>query len=363
MQTMKRIILLFILSVFTRNMQAQTYMPSGKDRYKEISGRYGGNDGLCLFDDGTFMLYGYATAVFGSYVFEKDYLSFYPDTLPLFEVYAGKNNSIGDSTRLNFAGFERGGATFVSFGNAGPQPVFNDDANCFDEPFVYRMPGQQASLTLYYIPDQEDEQQKASQARLYNCAGYNDFILVYNKLHRERENFRCVFFRKPGEPLRIRLSSYGGDEGYRKQEQDEEEQKQWAELLAMKDAYYGTKARAEQGIFANKHYNLFWPDTAAYRFDKTINQYISRLAAENEDYFKDNPYKDDRYLLRYNSLPAVISTGIALPGDIKTTPVFFTVCGDGAEKSYHYDGYEKQEPDNTGDEPRPVTIQPAAPVK
>ena len=38
-------------------------------RYKEVEGRYGGNDGICLFDDGKYMLYGYATAIFGTYIF------------------------------------------------------------------------------------------------------------------------------------------------------------------------------------------------------------------------------------------------------------------------------------------------------
>ncbi len=89
-------------------------MLSAKDRYKAVCGRYGSMDGICLFDDGRFMLYGYATAVFGHYTFEKDYVLFVPDKPERFGIYAWKNKSIGDSTRLYFWGFEEGN-TFVQF--------------------------------------------------------------------------------------------------------------------------------------------------------------------------------------------------------------------------------------------------------
>lgn len=42
-------------------------------RYIQYAGGYGSNDGVYLFDDGTFILYGYATAVFGEYKFDKMY--------------------------------------------------------------------------------------------------------------------------------------------------------------------------------------------------------------------------------------------------------------------------------------------------
>ena len=77
--------------------QRKVYLQQGEnqERYKEISGRYGSNDGICLFEDGTFMLYGYATAVFGHYGFEKDYLLFYTDKQDLFEIYAHQDPSLG----------------------------------------------------------------------------------------------------------------------------------------------------------------------------------------------------------------------------------------------------------------------------
>ncbi|MEN5234041.1 hypothetical protein [Sphingobacterium faecium] len=66
------------LTIFILTMAVSTfaqgipYIPkdTGENRLKEVSGRYGSNEGICLFDDDRFLLYGYATAVFGFYKFK-----------------------------------------------------------------------------------------------------------------------------------------------------------------------------------------------------------------------------------------------------------------------------------------------------
>ncbi|WP_260264066.1 hypothetical protein [Elizabethkingia ursingii] len=64
-----RIALIFTL-LYTLNVFAQE---NKKDpRYEQYSGGYGSNDGIYLFEDGRFILYGYATAVFGEYSIDKD---------------------------------------------------------------------------------------------------------------------------------------------------------------------------------------------------------------------------------------------------------------------------------------------------
>lgn len=93
-------------------------------RYIQYAGGYGSSDGVYLFDDGTFILYGYATAVFGEYKFDKDVLLFYPEKRELFEVYATQNKSLGSDIRINYAGFERGGKTLIRFNNANAVQKF-----------------------------------------------------------------------------------------------------------------------------------------------------------------------------------------------------------------------------------------------
>src|SRR5690606_28743770 len=121
-------------------------------RYRQISGRYGRNEGICVFEDGTFMLYGYATAVFGHFNFQNDRLLFYPDKPELFEVYGTLNKSLSDSTRINFVQFDGAERTFVKLGKESTRQVFNDGADCFDGPFVSVRPKALPAFSLAAEP-------------------------------------------------------------------------------------------------------------------------------------------------------------------------------------------------------------------
>ncbi|MCH5720084.1 hypothetical protein [Niabella hibiscisoli] len=188
---MKQTIFLITLLFVTLKSSAQ-HTNSNIDRYRQYSGRYGGNSGICLFEDGGFMLYGYATAVFGHYNFEKDYLLFFPDQPELFEVYACYNKELGDSTRIYFAGFEEGN-TFVTFNSGKRQRVFNEDANCFDAPFVYQAAQKLTGFTLSFKRENVWwELGKPNPSWQYEPTGtYNDFMWMFNEPKREYENFEA----------------------------------------------------------------------------------------------------------------------------------------------------------------------------
>lgn len=334
---------------------------SSDARYRQYAGRYGGNSGVCLFEDGHFMMYGYATAVFGSYVFEKDYLLFYPDRQELFQVYAHRNTSIGDSVRIQFAGFERG-STYVQFDKGSIRQVFNEDANCFDAPYVYQAAnGAPAIITLsnkfrengWYLG------QPDNSWRFPIAKGFNDLILVYNEPRREYEDFSAMLVTTK-EGAVLKLSNYGGDGGYGKQTPDEGEQKQWQEVLVWKNQYDEAKAAGEDTVYANKHYRMFPPpDELNYTFDAASNLYISKHAAENEDYFRQDQYQDDRYLKKYVRLQPDSKDSVRFAaGEVATGSIFFTTCGEGAERSYHYNGYQVY-PDPEEQTAAPVTTAPA----
>lgn len=327
--------------------------------YKQYAGRYGSSEGICLFEDGRFMLYGYATAVFGKYVVEKDQLLFSPDQRPLFEVYATHNTSIGNSMRVNFAGFDGSHSSFVRFGKDSVHRVFNEDANCFDAPFVYELPAKVSEFTLGdAMEEQYWNKGAASNTWQYsNQEGYNDFIFAYNAPAREYQDFRGVITRsEDGEA--IQLSNYGGEHGYFKNKQDEGELQQWKEILAMKkEAEEGVK-KVANGVYANEHYHIFLRDLQHYTFNREANQYISKDAAANAAYFRDNQYNDDRYLRHYTKLlPTTKNTKGFNVNEIAGTSIFFTVCGEGSEKSYHYKGI-KRDPEANDDGPIPTTTAP-----
>ncbi len=48
--------LILLLGVTAASAQQEPLIISGKDRYKQVAGRYGANEGICLFEDSTFLL-------------------------------------------------------------------------------------------------------------------------------------------------------------------------------------------------------------------------------------------------------------------------------------------------------------------
>lgn len=336
--------------IFSSASQGQA---PGKDpRYKQYAGRYGNSNGICLFEDGKFMLYGYATIVFGSYSFDKDLLRFKPDKPERFAVYAHKNPAIGDSTRINFAGFERG-ETFVQFNKEPLNRVFNRDANCFDAPFVYQRPGRPEDILLTQTIDGHIEEGKPENSWHYkNDKGYNDFLMVYNSPSRENQDFAGEISNK--EPGVLLLSNFGGDKGYSRQETDRE----WNDILQMKKEYEGSGARAANPVYANRHYKIFSPDLSQYAFDEKTQQFISRSAAENEAHFRKNQYNDDRYLRAYVLLQPISKAYTDQTAGDDIPFIFFTVCGEGSEKSYRYTGITREGEDNNG--PIPTTTAPVS---
>jgi len=314
----------------------------GQDpRYQQHAGRYGGNAGICLFEDGKFMLYGYATAVFGQYLFEKDYLLFYPDQPPLFTVYAHKNPAAPGSTRINFVNFQQEN-TAVQLDQAAAIRVFNEDANCFDGPFVHQQPGLVRTFSLIA--------ESAVAWQYQNEKGYNDFVFIYNQRKREYENFSArLEVSNNGKVLKTDMGSF------ELARPDEDGQRQWKEAQQWKDQYFAPAAQQPEVVYANKHYNSFAPDLSKYKYDTASAQYISLDANENEAYFRQNQYNDNRYLRLYEKWePRLQSKLDALP--VAAGSIFFTVCGEGSEKSYHYNGFVKYEAADKN--PLPTTTVP-----
>lgn len=323
-------------------------------RYKEVAGRYGGNDGICLFEDGSYMLYGYATAIFGTYTFEKDHINFDPDKQELFMIFGSQNPTIGNSARMFFSGFERDG-TAVQFDQEKPQAVFNDDANCFASPYVYETKKKPSQITLSDFIDGIWHQSKFDIPK-----EYNDLAIVHNEPSRYEENFMGMV-KSEGKSKVLNISMY--DRNFRKNEKEENDNN-WREILEMKSEYYQAKASNKNGIFFNKHYHNFpTPEISTYSLDKKTNQFISKNAKDNEAYFRNDQYNDNRYLRKYLKVEGQTNINRNLNKDnISPESLFFTTCGEGSEKSYKYKGiieYEdKSEPEKLQ---QTTTVEPLPP--
>jgi hypothetical protein len=317
-------------------------------RYLQYAGGYGSNDGVYLFDDGTFILYGYATAVFGEYNFDKDVLLFYPEKRELFEVYATQNKPLGSDIRINYVGFERGSKTLIRFNNANTvQNIFNDNPNCFSGPFVSEMQKNVKEFALYSLADKEfsDMTRPYNAWKYKNGKGYNDFIFIYNRPRPEYENFSGIM-QTNEKGTALKLSNFGGENGYLKYDLSKvRKQSQWKELLEMKDSYSKYKEKKEDFIIANKHYSVIPnPDMSVYNYDSGSNQYISKNIEENAEYYNDNPFSDFRYVRKFSRIqPESRSYSRISEKEILSTTVFFSKCNDASGESYRYKGLPKSD--------------------
>jgi len=322
---------------------ASAQKPATNMDYKKYTGRYGSNSGICLFDDGRFLLYGYATAVFGDYKINNESLLFFPDKLELFEVYGHHNKSIAKGMRANFKGFERGDPTYIDLSGKGMQRVFNEDANCFDGPFVYETVGvtKQIGLVTPAVPASFRPARNGQFWTYDNKEGYNDFILIYNAPKREYEDFQGRVLSAEGQKF-IQLSNYGGEEGYRL---NLAEEKNWSEMLDWKKQYDAGRAAESNNAYVNQHYRVF-PELslANYKLDAKKNLYTKNSGNNNdEEYFRDNEYQDDRALKKYVKIkPLKKQENAGLSGKQLEGSIFFSVCGEGSERSYHYKGLKPQ---------------------
>ena len=322
-------------------------------RYEEIAGRYGGNDGICMFEDGKYMLYGYATAIFGTYNFEKDHINFNPDKQELFMIFGSQNPTLGNAARLYFSGFERGG-TAVQFDQENSQAVFNDDANCFASPYVYETKINPSQIILSDLVDGTWQQSKFAIPK-----EYNDLAIVHHEASRYEENFTGIV-KTEGKTKVLTISMY--DRGFKKSDEDENDNN-WREILQMKSEYYLAKDSQKNGVFFNKHYQNFpTPESSRFTFDKKTNQFISNDAEENEAYFRDNQYNDNRYLRKYMKVEGqkVVNKDFN-KNSISTKSLFFTTCDEGSEKSYKYDGIIEYEDKNENREPMRILETVPAP--
>ena len=305
--------------------------------YKKYEGCYGSSSsGLCLFGDGTFLLYGYATAVFGTYEPKGDMLRFYPKRPPVFEVYAHNNPTIGDSIRMNFNGFEEGD-TFIASDQEKLRSVFNVDANCFSAPFVYQKSGTNSAFTLF-LNGEDDELESGEHSQSWHYvfdSMYNDFILIYNKSLRYYKPFSAYWKQLQEDGAEMQLSDYMTGKPimrYKKAESDSE----WDELVNWKNLYL-QQSEAENELYANVHYNTFpKPEDIDYTFNKETNQYFSKHYKENMEDNNSDANNDSRVLKKYLKIQPkeTLQQKVLIPVS-GLAPLFYTTC-DEPEISYQY---------------------------
>lgn len=140
---------ILLMTIFTNFSIAQST--------KQIAGVY--ENGLCIFEDGTFLAGGINSVVFGTVEIEGDIIRLIKHRPKhKFALYGRKDNSRVYGNTIMFHGFEQNGLVNILENNNPPtvmQRVFNKKANCFDGPFFYD--NKEDCKTIYFA-DESDKQ-------------------------------------------------------------------------------------------------------------------------------------------------------------------------------------------------------------
>ncbi|PVH23951.1 hypothetical protein DC487_15990 [Sphingobacterium corticibacter] len=300
---------------------------------QDIAGQYGSSDGVLLFENGRFALYGYATFVLGSYAITKNGIDFTPDVPPLFAVYGFHNPALGDGVQMMFQGFEEGG-TYVMFDDEKPQPIFNQDANCFDWPFVYHRENKPHSITFNLNKDEYDDafgDLTIDNHWQFANDQYNDFIFVFNKPTRYYLPFKGLLQETTEEVKFLQVSANFGDRLL--PFTPKEEVNEWAEIVQMENRS-DISAQDQEAVYANERYNMVGLESENYAWDENSNLLVDTLNTEEESEFRATTYHDTRFLKKYVSIKATRKTNLDISSlQPSTNSIFFTSCEE-SEKSY-----------------------------
>ena len=165
--------------------------------------------GIMLFPNETFAAWTYMTVIRGYYQKRPDgvYL-LKPQREPLFLVYGYHNDSIGkDKVRIRFANFEEG-KNYIQYENGKTYSVFNDHPNCFSYKYIHTFDRKEvgSTLTLIHHMGYYDEEvsylfegEGIKHTLQFDLGAYNDFLISYDKLSREKANVVLVPMELEGE--------------------------------------------------------------------------------------------------------------------------------------------------------------------
>ncbi|NML37213.1 hypothetical protein HHL17_08370 [Chitinophaga sp. G-6-1-13] len=332
---------LYIIYIFG-TMTMLSLMSDGASA-QSIAGRYGGvQDGICIFGDGRYFLYGYATLAPGTYHVEKDRIRFVPDKpVNTFIVFARENKDLHDSVRMYFNGFERG-QTFLQLNNGKTRRVFNEHANCFNQPYIYEEAAVPSEITFSHVTDDYGVLKTDKNTEIYRPdKKFNDFVFLYQKPNRYQEPFVGVITKEEGVAV-LQTSLTSRKFPMEPNDKESEEMK----------AYVGKEKVGEDVLYANRFYKLLTEiDTSEYVYDPRTHQYTAH-GTKPEELIAE--YSDVRILYKYEPLMPVLKEN-RTPGKIDQPPVFYTTCEE-PEKSYRYKPFDK--PSASPDGPLPTTTAP-----
>ena len=147
---MQKLILLFFLISF----MAMAQNPREEDivgSYRLLSSDPQGGQWVTIFENKTFATFYFGGALKGTWKIEGNQVKFKTTAHPKFYLYGCKLESLIDSTHLNFSCEESSLVNLNSKTSDTFQPLFNQDANCFDYPYILKIAKQFSEVAFAKI--------------------------------------------------------------------------------------------------------------------------------------------------------------------------------------------------------------------
>ena len=304
---------IMLMTIFTSCSNAQNT--------KQIAGGY--ENGLYIYEDGTFLAGGMNSVVFGTVEFEGDVIKLIKNRPKYkFALYGRKENSRVYGNTIMFQGFEHNGLVNLLENNNPPtvmQRVFNENANCFDWPFFYD--NGEDCKTIYFADESDKQMYKFELPE-----DYRDFVA-----------FRFNFEDDPilNEPIVAKVSKdfnsisiYGSDKKLTKKPLTQE-------ALETKKMVFSMHERAyPEGkyYYCNPAYNIFEEqgiDISQYeefgnKGEGTFHLKGSNAYPKGERF--ENDYQDNSIIYRYEKIEPKIVENTKY--SINKKSIFVSECED-----------------------------------
>lgn len=310
--------LLFINKAFAQQENRMT---------KNTSGRYvqGSQNGIYIYDDGSFALFGYATLVLGQYTLSDNQINFIPH-IPkqVFTVLGRKNTNVKSGVKLTFtSGFLNDGPTYIKFDDDSLMNTFQEDYDGGEPYYVIKLTQSPKTLTLAQNTINHLYQNNTNIFNLDHH--FNDFLLFYNKTISEQKPFSATLKTENGETI---LQSRWGD--FRKNETGADAEfdtfisnykKQQETGKEAKEFYFNNELKTANGFsYLSEEFSVF--DISNYILDESSNKFIRKdIYKKGTDYTNAvvADYHDESYLLKYDYIKVVEQT-LTDFGKVKISP-------------------------------------------
>lgn len=280
---------------------------------ENIDGVYKVSDAAFVINKNkTFLVMAYGTLIKGTWSIKKDLIELKPQNPDAkFYVYARKNPNIKTGMRIGFSGDKIGNSGILvgEFPNK-MQPLFNEDANCFDFPYVHVFKEKPATLSLLEEQNYENEMGVEIPKLIYNfpTGDYNDFIVQHMQDGLYHNDF--IFkMTKDG-------SSLVDDSGKPLRKSTVKEAFPHEEELKFMEGAFNRAFDADYKL-VNNAYNTHDDmdqeiDLEYYKYDAQKNVYVNPAVPAKQLNYKSEDYHYNEVLMKFDKIKGTSQPQVAV---------------------------------------------------